>query len=520
MGQVYQSGSRHTRRRLQPDVVLIVGAWLAIIAPMSMQKPPAPGYHILTWGCQMNDEDSEQLGLFLEEMGYRPVSRVDDASVILLNTCSVRRKPEDKVYSKLGELKSLKLARPETILGVCGCMAQVESAEIRRRAPHVDFVMGTGNLGALPEVIRRVLRTREIAGPDSDQGRAAVEELHLPERRGAVVTDVPLRNLARRPKLKAHVPIMYGCDKFCSFCIVPFTRGRERSRPTAEILREVEWLARGGTREVTLLGQTVNSYGKNLAEGRVPFATLLERIDAIPGIRRIRFTSPYPRDFSDDLIQAIGRLPKVCEHVHLPLQAGDDELLGRMRRGYTVSDFLRIVDKLREQVPGIAITTDILVGFPGETEAQFRNTLRVVERVRFDGAFMFAYSVRPGTRAAEMPDQVPREVKVARLNEVIALQNSITLQINQAHVGSEVEVLVEGRSERDRTRLAGYTRTFKMVHLPAPAGKDAERLVGRLVKVRVLSGALTGYHGELVTQDTPREGVRASVHGVGERVAS
>lgn len=451
-------------------------------------KIPGGSFHILTWGCQMNDEDSEQIGLFLEQAGYQPIEDPLEADVVVLNTCSVRAKPEQKVYSKLGELREAKLKRPDMIVAVCGCMAQVESAEIRRRAPFVDLIVGTGNPGALPELVQRA---RERAS--SGAAGPPIVSLDLPARRGAVVTDIPMRNVLRRPKLKAHVPIMYGCDKFCTFCIVPHTRGRERSRPTADILAEIRALARAGTREVTLLGQTVNSYGKNLAEGRVPFARLLEQIDAIPGLERIRFTSPYPRDFTDELIEAIARLPKVCEHIHLPLQVADDELLARMRRGYTVARYREIVDKLRAAVPGIAITTDLMLGFPGETDEQYRNTLRFVEEVRFDAAFMFAYSPRPGTPAAEMQEQVPQEVKIARLTELIETQNRIAAEINQGQVGRTFEVLVEGRSPRDPSRLTGLTRTFKTVVFPG-----SERLIGRLVHVRTTESSLTGFHGELV----------------------
>jgi len=465
----------------------------------------APGYHIMTWGCQMNEEDSEQMALYLEQMGYVAVDDPAEAEVVLLNTCSVRRKPEEKVYSKLGELRELKQRRPEMIIGVCGCMAQVESKEILQRAPFVDLIVGTGNLAAIPNMIR-ALREEGRRG-EEEKGRPSPLTTHspllsldLPPRKGAVVTDVPLRNILRKPKLKAHVPIMYGCDKFCTFCIVPFTRGRERSRPTADILMEIHALARSGTKEVTLLGQTVNSYGKNLAEGRVPFARLLEMIDAIRGIQRIRFTSPYPRDFTDDLIETMARLPKVCEHVHLPLQVADDELLQRMHRGYTVAKYREIVEKLRAAMPEIAITTDLMLGFPGETEEQFRNTLRFVEEIRFDAAFMFAYSPRPGTKAAEMPDQVPHAVKIARLNEVIALQNRITVEKNRALVGQTFEVLVEGRSPKDPTKLTGLTRTFKTVNFPPPEGglRPVDSLIGKLVMVRAIEGHLWGFTGEWV----------------------
>jgi tRNA-2-methylthio-N6-dimethylallyladenosine synthase len=472
--------------------------------PRAIPAAP-PKYHVLTWGCQMNEEDSEQISLHLEGMGYRATAGMEEADVVLLNTCSVRAKPEEKVWSELGKLREIKRDRPNMIIGVCGCMAQVESNEIQKRAPHVDLVVGTGNIAALPDLITQIkVNGRVVRLALAEQPKfkrihtAALTSLDLPARKGAIVTDIPLRRTERAPKLKAHVPIMYGCDKFCTFCIVPYTRGRERSRPTDEILREIEGLAANGTREVTLLGQTVNSYGKNLAEGRVPFCDLLEKIAAIRGIARIRFTSPYPRDFTDDLIDTIGRLDKVCEHVHLPLQVADDDLLAEMHRGYTVAEFQRIVDKLRERVAGVAITTDVMLGYPGETEEQFRNTMRFVEQTRFDSAFMFAYSPRPNTKAALREDQLPQSLKVERLGELIALQNGITVEINRSQVGSAFEVLVEGRSPKDASRLTGFTRTLKAVNFTvAETGtRSAESLVGKLVPVRAVESHLTGFTGE------------------------
>ncbi len=459
------------------------------------------GYKVLTWGCQMNEEDSEQMSLYLEEMGYAPVDDVATADVVLLNTCSVRQKPEDKVYSKLGELREMKLARPEMIIGVCGCMAQVESVQIKKRAPFVDLVVGTGNIAAIPNLINGAKIRKKSAVPQNPRKLvrgAGLTSLDLPARKGAIVTDVPLRTVLRKPKLKAHVPIMYGCDKFCTFCIVPFTRGRERSRPSREILSEIEGLARSGTREITLLGQTVNSYGKNLAEGRVPFAQLLEQISEIRGIQRIRFTSPYPKDFTDELIETIGRLPKVCRHIHLPLQVADDLLLDRMHRGYTVARYREIVENLRSTVPGIAITTDIMLGFPGETDAQYENTMQFVEDIRFDSAFMFAYSVRPGTKAADMEDQIPHEVKVDRLGKLVTLQNGITIEINKTFIGKIVDVLVEGKSHRDADKLCGQTGDLKMVNFAVPDGlsRSANSLIGKIVPVRVHEANLTGFIGE------------------------
>jgi tRNA-2-methylthio-N6-dimethylallyladenosine synthase len=486
-----------------------------------------PNYTVLTWGCQMNEEDSEQMALYLEGMGYSHTTDVGDADVVLLNTCSVRRKPEEKVYSKLGELRELKLQRPKMIIGVCGCMAQVESAEIRRRAPFVDLVVGTGNLGAIPNLVREAERRQATPAANrrltAENGHSLVPargaqllSLDLPPRKGAVVTDVPLRNILRKPKLKAHVPIMYGCDKFCTFCIVPLTRGRERSRPTRDILTEIEGLARGGTKEVTLLGQTVNSYGKNLAEGRVPFARLLEMISETRGIRRIRFTSPYPKDFSDELIDTMANLPKVCRHVHLPLQVGDDELLSRMHRGYTLERYERIVGRLRSAMPDVAITTDIMLGFPGETDEQYWNTMRFVEKTRFDAAFMFIYSPRPGTKAAVMDEQIPQELKVERLSRLIELQNSITSDINRSQVGRIAEVMVEGRSPRDSSKMTGLTSQNKTVNFTVPAGgtRPMDSLVGKLIPVRLGEAHLTGFTGAY--EGSGEEDLRVPLAGIEE----
>jgi len=438
-------------------------------------------YFVQTWGCQMNEEDSEQLELYLKEMGFEASATPWDAHVVLLNTCSVRKKPEDKAFSMLGALAEAKQKRPEMIIGVCGCMAQLRADEIRKRAPFVDFVIGTANLGQIPGLVEEAVRTRRFQ-----------KAIAMPERKGAVVTDIPQRQLDRKASLKAFVPIQYGCDKFCAFCIVPTTRGRERSRPTEHILEEVQKLAEHGTKEVTLLGQTVNSYGKNLAEGRVPFAKLLEQIASIDGIRRIRYTSPYPRDFTADLIETIRDCDKVMEHVHLPLQSGDAEVLKAMRRLYTPESFLNIVDELRAAVPWMGITTDIIVGFPGETEEQFEATLNVVKQVRFDGAYMFIYSPRPGTPAATEA-QIANDVKKARLNRLIELQNSITCEINANLVGQELEVMVEGPSPKAPNLLQGYSRQFKMVHF---AAENVQR--GDIVTVKSTEPHLWGLSGNLV----------------------
>ncbi len=481
---------------------------------MADRQTNAPGtstYHVMTWGCQMNEEDSEQIGLYLESIGLREETDVTRADVVMLNTCSVRAKPEEKVWSFLGRLRDLKQDRPDLIIGVCGCMAQSEFKEIERRAPYVNLIVGTGNIAAIPDLITQIVEAGGDSPPavltalprKASGNLVPLSSLTLPPRKGAVVSEIPSRVVHRAPKIKAHVPIMYGCDKFCTFCIVPFTRGRERSRPTVDILSEIEGLARNGTKEVTLLGQTVNSYGKNLPEGRVPFYRLLEEINAIRGIGRIRFTSPYPRDFTDDLIEAIARLDKVCEYVHLPLQVADDDLLAEMHRGYTVAEFRTIVEKLRAQVPGLSLSTDIMLGYPGETDAQFQNTLRFVEETQFDSAFMFAYSPRPNTKAALMTNQLPKHIKIDRLNELIELQNGITLKKNLARIGSTVEVLVEGPSQKDPLFLSGYSRTMKMTHFTVPAGgkRSFESLIGKSVPVLVESANLTSFLGVLAEPD-------------------
>ena len=480
--------------------------------PVSAPEAAPKYYHVATWGCQMNEEDSEQISLYLEELGYTAVGDYASADIVMLNTCSVRQKPEEKVWSELGRLRDLKLVKPDLIVGVCGCMAQSEYTEIQRRAPHVNLIVGTGNIAAIPEMIAQI-KDADTGSPSSiltalprksSGNLVPLTSLTLPPRRGVIVSEIPARKTERAASLKAHVPIMYGCDKFCTFCIVPLTRGRERSRPTVDILAEIEGMARNGTKEVCLLGQTVNSYGKNLPEGRVPFARLLEEISQIRGIQRIRFTSPYPRDFTDELIETIAKLDKVCEQVHLPLQVADDELLAEMHRGYTVADFRTIVEKLRAQVSGIAISTDIMLGYPGETDDQYQNTMRFVEETQFDSAFMFAYSPRTNTKAALKTNQVPKPVKVDRLNRLVELQNSITISKNKAQIGNVVEVLVEGRSQKDDNRLSGYTRTLKMTHFTVPEGgtRSLDSLIGKTVPVFVEGANLTSFYGVLA-EPTP-----------------
>lgn len=428
----------------------------------------------------MNEEDSEQLSLLLAQMGFHPVARPQLARIILLNTCSVRKKPEDKAFSFLGELEPLKSAHPEVVIGVCGCMAQARSDEILRRAPHVSFVLGTGDLSQLTGLVQEAIH-----------GQKRLKSVTLPERKGAVVEDVPQRQIPVRHKTKAFVPIQYGCDKFCTFCIVPTTRGRERSRAVDDVVDEVQALAKNGTKEITLLGQTVNSYGKNLPGGKFRFSELLTELQVVEGLERIRFMSPYPRDFSDDLIDTICSLSKVMEQCHMPLQAGHNDLLKRMHRVYTVESYLEIISKLRKQIPNVGITTDIIVGFPGETEQEFQATLDLVKQVRFYGAYCFAYSPRPGTPAATM-EQVPASLKKERLNELLDVQNQITLDLNQAAIGKEFEVLIEGQSPKNREMMTGFSREGYNFCFHAGSSR-----IGRIVNVKATESYRWGLLGEI-----------------------
>lgn len=443
---------------------------------------------VLTWGCQMNEDDSDQIANLLMQMGYSRASSESEADVAVLVTCSVREKPEEKAKSKLGELRMIKESRPEMIIGVCGCMAQKEGEKLRKGRPYLDFVVGTANIFEIPDLIRQIEGERKLRTALT-LPRSSDDPLIIPER--VESTDVAL---------KSFVPVMYGCDNFCSYCVVPHVRGRERSRPLADIVSEIRDLAAKGRREVTLLGQNVNSYGATLDE-KVDFADLLAAVNEIEGIERIRFMTSHPKDLTDKLIAAMRDLDKVCEHIHLAVQSGDDEILRRMNRKYTAEHFMDRVSALRAAVPDIAITTDLIAGFPGETEEQFENTMKLVEAVRFDAAFMFAYNVIPNTAAAGMDGHLEKSVKNGRLGRLIRRQNAITCEINRAQVGQVYEVLVEGVSPKDPTRLTGLTRQHKTVNFPGP-----ESLVGELVRVRAVEGHMYGFVGELLVPSPGGEG--------------
>ncbi|HEY8486562.1 MAG TPA: tRNA (N6-isopentenyl adenosine(37)-C2)-methylthiotransferase MiaB, partial [Limnochordales bacterium] len=426
--------------------------------------------HLVTLGCQMNVRDSQTLAGMLAQMGYRLTDRMDQADLILFNTCSVRENPERRIYGQVAALRAWKEKRPDLVIGICGCMPQQrpELERMQRELPHVDLILGTLNLHRFPELLQQVLQT----------GRRVVEVWHD---EGEVVEGLPSW---REPgAVKAFVNIIYGCDYRCTFCVVPNTRGRQRSRRPEAIEAEVRELVAQGVREVTLLGQTANAYGRDLPEPTT-LAALLRRLDGVEGLRRIRFTSNHPLEVTDELIEAMASLPKVCEHIHLAVQSGSDRILHRMGRRHTAEQFVAIVERMRRAIPGLAITTDIIVGFPGETEEDFQQTLELVRRVQFDAAFTFVYSPRPGTAALRLADPVPEPVKRERIQRLIQLQNQISLERNRRLQGAVVEVLVEGASERNPERLSGRTRTNKVVVLDVP---DSWRqlLVGSLVPVRI-----------------------------------
>lgn len=439
-------------------------------------------FTIFTWGCQMNEDDSDQIANLLTQMGYSRAATDDEIDIAVLVTCSVREKPEEKAKSKLGELRILKESNPDMIIGICGCMAQKEGEKLRKGRPYLDFVVGTASIFEIPEIIRQVERERKL--------RTA---LTLP-RSAQDSLVVPLRTHSADFALKSFVPVMYGCDNYCSYCVVPYVRGRERSRPMDDIIDEIKDLAGKGRKDITLLGQNVNSYGATLNK-KTDFADLLAAANDINGIERIRFTTSHPKDLSDELIAAMRDLPKVCEHIHLAVQSGDDDILEAMNRKYTAAHFMDRVAALRAAVPNIAITTDFIVGFPGETEDQFENTLNLVEAIRFDAAFMFAYNVIPNTAAAKMDGHLEKAVKNGRLGRLIKLQNAITCEIHNFQVGQVFEVLVDDISPKDPNKITGLTRQHKTINFPGPAD-----LIGQLVQVRATEGHLYGFVGEVLNE--------------------
>jgi tRNA-2-methylthio-N6-dimethylallyladenosine synthase len=446
--------------------------------------------YVKTYGCQMNQYDSERIAQVMGRIGYARTDRIETADLILLNTCSVRDKAEQKVYSALGSWKELKESRRGVIIGVGGCVAQQEGAKLLRRIPHLDLVFGTHNIHKLPHMVEQVRASRirpvEIAF----------------YREPSYMEDPDSRTEVRGAK--AFVTIMQGCNKVCSFCIVPRVRGREVSRPSAKIIAEIECLARRGVIEIMLLGQNVNSYGKS-SPGELSFAALLGRVNAIEGLRRIRFTTSHPQDLSPGLIDAYATLEKLCGHLHLPVQSGSDAVLSRMRRGYTRDEYLHRIDHLRERCPTVALSTDIIVGFPGETDDEFAGTLEMLNQVEYDEIFSFVYSPRPGTVSAKLyEDDVAHEVKKARLKEVQTLQQQISLRKNRQSIGNIEEILIDGKSRLGNGQIMGRTHTNRIVNL---MGQEA--LIGSLVPVRITGATATSLIGEPLTAELHSEGEMA-----------
>ncbi len=437
-------------------------------------------YWIYTMGCQMNERDSETLAGLLQAEGYRPVGNPAEADVLLLNTCAVREKPEHKVFSLLGEMLRHKRERPGTVIGVCGCVAQVQAEAIRVAAPQVDLIIGPRNYADLPALLAAV---RSASPASSAAACVALDsDRSIPEGLPA----------ARTNTVTAYVNITYGCNNYCAYCIVPYARGPLQSRRPEDILREVQGLLDAGYRQITLLGQNVNAYGQDL-DGAVDFPELLYRVDALCRGQRVRFTTSHPKDFSPRLIEAMRDLPSVCEWLHLPLQAGDDEVLARMGRGYTASRYREIVAEAREQIPGLALSTDVMVGFPGETEAQFENTYRLMEEIRFDQAFTFKFSPRSGTAAASMGDAVPEPVKQARLQRLAEMVARVARERNREQLGQEFEVLVEEERPKSPGQVRGRTRGNRLFILPG-----SPELIGRMVRARAEEAYLWGFKGRAV----------------------
>lgn len=435
-------------------------------------------FFIQTFGCQMNDHDSGTLARLLEQDGHFEVAEAAQADVILVNTCAIRERAEQKVYSQLGRYRALKDQRPDLVLGVGGCVAQSEGRRVFRRAPFVDLVFGTQTVQEVPELIRSVRQTRRrtVATRMADDP--------------ATMTALYARTAGQGPR--AYVTVMQGCDNYCAYCIVPYVRGREVSRPAAEVVAEVERLAEAGVVEVTLLGQNVNSFGRK-PRGDADFPELIRRVARVGGIRRVRFTTSHPKDLSDRLIGSFSEVPELMPHMHLPLQAGSDPILRGMRRGYTRGQYVDLVERLRAARPGIAITTDLIVGFPGETEEDFQDTLRVMEEVLFDGVFSFKFSPRPGTVAAGLPHPVPEPASEDRLARLLALQREHTLQRHRELEGQVRDVLVEGESRSGGGQVMGRSPESKIVNFQGDPG-----WVGREVPVRIVEAAANSVVGEPV----------------------
>jgi tRNA-2-methylthio-N6-dimethylallyladenosine synthase len=418
----------------------------------------------------MNEHDSERIAGILSEKGYQMTEDIKEANLIILNTCSIREKAEHKFFSEVGRLRGLKKDNPNLVIGVGGCIAQQKGEEIIKRAKGVDIVFGTRSIHEIPKLLDGL----------SEKNKHLV---NVPEQEINTILYPTLRNQG----IKALVTIMYGCNNFCSYCVVPYTRGREESRPKEGILKEVQGLADMGYKEITLLGQNVNSYCYNSG---MDFSDLLHYLHPVNGIERIRFMTSHPKDISDKLIDSMAELPKVCNHIHLPLQSGSDRILQKMNRGYTYSEYKKKIDKIRMRFPEISITTDIIVGFPSETDDDFKMTMDASREIEYDNVFAFKYSKRPNTAADRFDGHLSKGLKEERLSQVMELQSGITTRKNRGHIGKTVEVLVEGISKSDNSRLTGRTGTNRVVNFTGQ-----QELIGRLVNVKIINANLSNLEG-------------------------
>jgi len=433
-------------------------------------------YHLITLGCQMNEHDSEVISALVENMGYLAVQTPDDADLIIINTCAVRKKPEDKVASLLGKFAALKIEKPDLIIAVGGCMSQQEDAAkyLKNRFPYLDLIFGTHALSRLPDLINEAGSRRNTI-IEIDESYADREGLPVAHSGG----------------FKAWLPVIYGCDNYCSYCIVPYVRGRERSRAMTDIIAEAGKLASQGYIELTLLGQNVNSYGQDLP-GQVTFSELLAELNQIEGLERIRFMTSHPKDLSTDLIETVKNGEKICEHFHLPVQSGSNRILEAMNRRYTREHYLELVNSIKRNVPGVSITSDIIVGFPGEEEEDFLSTVDLLEKARFDNAFSFLYSPRINTAASELADTLTHAEKENRLQRLNQVQHRISKEINENLAGQTVELLVEGESKANSEIQSGRTRTNKLVHF-----KSNKDLTGKLVRVKITEVRTWNLIGEI-----------------------
>ncbi len=435
-------------------------------------------YFVKTYGCQMNEHDSENIKAILEDMNFIETDTMENADIILLNTCAIRENAHNKVFGMVGRMKHLKSNKPDLITGICGCMAQEEAIveEIMQKYKWLDIVFGTHNIHRLPQLLKEVVEKQK-------------QEIEVFSIEGEILENIPVK---RDNKYKAWINIMYGCDKFCTYCIVPYTRGKQRSRMPEFILNEVKELVKDGYKEVTLLGQNVNAYGKDLGIS-YDMANLLEDV-AQTKIERIRFVTSHPWDFTDEMIEVIKTYPNIMPYIHLPLQSGSDRILKLMGRRYTKESYLSLYNKLKKALPYSSITTDIIVGFPGETEEDFKETLDVVKSCQYDSAFTFIFSPRIGTPAAKMEDKILLEEKEKRLHELNELVNMYAKKANDTYVGKIVPVLIEGVSEKSSDIMMGYTDTMKLVNV-----KGAEEFVGQIVNVKITDAKTWSLDGELVS---------------------